>query len=103
MEMQITQKGAYYTADCARCGSTIQCHEWSTCNNNDMRDAMQQGLACCGICGGNADPDTFAEHKPRRGWYAGRYSMPGYLDCTEWHYDTNYRRLVATLRDYYKG
>lgn len=35
-----------------------------------------------------------------RGWF-GRYSAPGYLDCTSWEYDTNRRRLERTLRDLY--
>ena len=33
-------------------------------------------------------------------WW-GRYSAPGYLDCTDWQHDTNRRRLERTLRDYY--
>lgn len=33
--------------------------------------------------------------------YFGRYSAPGYLDCTEWEYDTNLRRLKKTLREMY--
>lgn len=33
-------------------------------------------------------------------WW-GRYTAPGYLDCTEWNMDTNRRRLEKTLRDYY--
>lgn len=33
--------------------------------------------------------------------YFGRFSAPGYLDCTEWSFDTNKRRLKADLMDMY--
>lgn len=29
--------------------------------------------------------------------YLGRRSAPGYLDCTDWEYDTNKRRLESSL------
>lgn len=38
-----------------------------------------------------------------RGWF-GRYSAPGYLDRTEWSFDTSRRKLEAALRgDYGEG
>lgn len=33
--------------------------------------------------------------------YFGRYSAPGYLDCTDWMYDTNKRRLEKDMRAMY--
>jgi hypothetical protein len=33
--------------------------------------------------------------------YAGRYSANGYMDCTDWHYDANKRRLERELRSMY--
>lgn len=33
--------------------------------------------------------------------YLGRYSAPGYMDCTDWSFDTNLSSLRRTLRDYY--
>lgn len=99
MQMQVTRKGALYSADCAKCGSTIFVHEWATWDNNTDRDAMQDGTLACPHCSGRADPETFHAHT--RKCYAGRYSAPGYMDCTEWEYDTNKRRLERTLREQY--
>jgi NAD-dependent SIR2 family protein deacetylase len=99
MEQQITRKGALYTCDCAKCGNTMYTHEWSTWDHNERRDAMKAGTLRCDDCGGKADPETF--YKSPRPHYAGRYSAPGYMDCTEWEYDTNKHRLKATLRELY--
>lgn len=99
MEMQVTQKGALYCADCAKCGATMYVHEWATWDNNGDRDALRAGTLRCTDCDGRADPDTFRDCG--RGWYAARYSMPGYLDCTDWNYGRNRRRLVRELRDMY--
>ena len=33
--------------------------------------------------------------------YFGRYQAPGYLDCTDWEFDTDRRRLVQMLDDLY--
>ena len=33
-------------------------------------------------------------------WW-GRYSAPGYLDCTDWNHDTSRRRLERDLRAMY--
>lgn len=33
--------------------------------------------------------------------YFGRYSAPGYMDCTPWSFDTNGRRLQQELREMY--
>lgn len=98
MEMQILKKGALYSADCAKCGCTIFSHEWATWDNNEMRDAMKSGNTCCPECHGHADKDTFRYCGKQ---YAGRYSMSGYLDCTDWHYSANYRSLKRELRDLY--
>jgi rRNA maturation protein Nop10 len=100
MQLQVTQKGALYTAECARCGATLYSHEWATFDHNDRRDAMQDGTLRCDECGnGTADPETFSAMPGR--YYAARYSMPGYLDCTEWSYGTNRRALVRDVRDMY--
>lgn len=32
--------------------------------------------------------------------YFGRWQMPGYLDCTDWDFDTNKRRLMQSLRQH---
>jgi hypothetical protein len=99
MQIEITAKGALYVADCQRCGASIFTHEWATWGHNEMRDAMQAGHACCPECFGNAAPETFS--KAPRKVYAGRYSAPGYLDCTEWTFGTNKRRLISELREMY--
>jgi len=35
-----------------------------------------------------------------KGWI-GRYHMPGYLDSSDWNFDTNKRELIKQLKDYY--
>ena len=98
MELQITRKGTLATVDCSRCGSTIYTHEWASCDFNNERDAMQKNTIWCVECNGKGDRTTYVESK---NVYAGRYSAPGYLDCTDWHYDTNKRRLEKELRAMY--
>jgi NAD-dependent SIR2 family protein deacetylase len=98
MELQIYRKGALYSADCSKCGATNYTHEWITDDHNGRRDAMEQGAAVCTECGGSTDPKTF--HACGR-QYAGRFSAPGYLDCTEWLFDANKRSLERTLREIY--
>lgn len=99
MRMFIYQKGATYCADCRVCGATMYTHEWIHEDHNERRDAMKNGKLSCDECArGQADPNTFLYLGKR---YAGRYSAPGYLDCTDWSYDANKRRLVKELRDMY--
>ncbi len=98
MEIQIYNKGALYAADCAKCGCTNYTHEWTNDDHNDRRDAMQNGTLRCDECGGKTDPETFAQCKNS---YAGRYSAPGYMDCTDFSYNTNRRRLERELRMMY--
>lgn len=99
MEMQVTQKGALYCADCARCGASLYVHEWATWDNNNDRDALKAGTYACDHCAtGTADPETFT-YCGRQ--YAARYSMPGYLDCTDWSFGPNKRRLIRETRDMY--
>ena len=98
MELEITRKGVYISADCAKCGETMTTHEWVNECFNDDREALQDGTARCNWCGGLNDVETYREQK---NVYAGRYSAPGYLDCTEWSYDTNKRRLEKELRAMY--
>lgn len=100
MELQVTQKGVLYTADCCKCGCSMFSHEWATWNHNERRDAMQAGTALCEECMvGTADPDTFRKHGRKH--YAARYSAPGYMDRTDWNYGTNRRALVREMRDMY--
>lgn len=98
MDLYIYDKGALYSADCARCGSTMYTHEWINDDHNERRDAMQAGTCRCDECSGRADPDTFMSLGRQ---YAGRYSANGYVDCTSWHYSKNKRELAKELREYY--
>ena len=99
MELYIYDKGATYSADCAKCGTTQFTHEWVYDDHNERRDAMQNGtLQCNDCCSGTVDPDTFMSCGRH---YAGRYSANGYMDCTDWSFDTNKRRLERELRDMY--
>lgn len=99
MEFQMTQKGATYSADCRKCGCTLFTHEWAYVDHNERRDAMQDGtLRCDQCCTGTTDPDTFHDCGRQ---YAARYSMPGYLDCTDWAFGRNKRLLAREVRDMY--
>lgn len=99
MQQQIYNKGRVYSADCRKCGATHFIHEWTTDAFNDDRDAMQAGTANCPEhCGGKLDPETFHDCGQQ---YAGRYSAPGYMDRTDWHYAANKRRLARELRNWY--
>jgi hypothetical protein len=100
MELQIFKKGRLCSADCSRCGRTLYAHEWASGDFNEDRDAMQTGTLPCPDCSGHADAGTFWE-SPRRNWYAGWYSAPGYMDCTDYSYGTNRRRLERELREMY--
>lgn len=99
MSLHITNKGALYTCDCAKCGASMFSHEWADGDHNERRDAMEAGTLRCDECAtGRADPATFAK---LRAHYAGRYSADGHMDCTSWSYDTNLRRLARDLKDMY--
>ena len=98
MEMYIYKKGRLYAADCAKCGMTHYAHEWITEDFNGERDAMQAGALRCNECGGAIDNDTFTDCGRQ---YAGRYSANGYMDCTDWSFDTNKRRLERELKEMY--
>lgn len=99
MELQVTQKGTLVSADCSRCGVTHYAHEWATWDFNGERDAMQAGTLACRECGRPVDAATF--HESPRKQYAARYSAPGYMDATDYHYGTNRRALVREVRDLY--
>jgi NAD-dependent SIR2 family protein deacetylase len=98
MQLFIYAKGALYAADCDRCGTTMYTHEWINSDHNDRRDAMKDGTLRCDDCNGHAAANTFMYLGKQ---YAGRYSAPGYMDCTDWHFDANKRRLNAELRSMY--
>lgn len=97
MELQITRKGHLYSCDCTKCGMTLYAHEWATWDPNETRDAMQAGTLRCTECAGTADSRTFVDLGT--GWYAARYSMPGYLDCTNWSFGKNKRTLTREVRE----
>lgn len=99
MQIELTQKGALYTANCARCGASMFTHERAYLDHNERRDAMQDGTLRCDECPrGSANPDTFRACGRQ---YAARYSAPGYLGCTDWHFGRNKRELVREVRDMY--
>jgi ribosomal protein S27AE len=98
MDLYIYQKGQLSAADCSKCGMTHYIHEWITDDFNNDRDAMQSGKGRCPECGGTFDADTFRDCGKQ---YAGRYSANGYMDCTDWEYDPNKRRLARALREMY--
>ena len=95
MQLQLMQKGRLATCECSHCGQTHYWHEWA-----DYGQAEDLKSARCNECGRELDPETYWESKSRN-WYAGRYSAPGYLDCTDWNYGTNWRKLNAELRMLY--
>ena len=99
MDLYTTSKGALYSCDCAKCGATLYTHEYANDEHNERRDAMQSGtLQCEHCCIGTADAETFHDCGHQ---YAGRYSADGYMDCTDWEFDTNLRRLERSLRQQY--
>ena len=99
MNIEVTEKGALYCADCANCGATIYSHEWAHVYNNDTRDALRDGTARCDQCAvGTADPDTFMSLGRQ---YAARYSASGYLDCTDWSFGRNRRELIREVNAMY--
>jgi NAD-dependent SIR2 family protein deacetylase len=95
MQLVTYRKGRLYCADCAKCGSTMYWHEWTS---DGSADDLREGTAVCDECGGRADPETFADCGRQ---YAGRYSAPGYMDCTSWSYGANLRTLQRELRSMY--
>jgi ribosomal protein L37E len=100
MSLYHTPKGAFCTADCDRCGATLYAHEWASPDFNEDRDALEAGTMHCSICGiGHADKSTF--YQSPRPQYAARYSADGYMDCTDWQFDTNLRRLLQDTRAVY--
>lgn len=100
MRPEIIRKGALYACDCAKCGTTSYTHEWLADNFSEDRDAMEAGTFRCEECGGKNDPDTVYDCGKN---YAGRYSAPGYMDCTTWDYAPNLRNLKRELRNMYEG
>lgn len=98
MEIDLTSKGVTYSCECAKCGATLYTHEWADYDHNERRDAMAAGTLRCDQCSGRVDPETFAYAGKL---YAARYSASGYLDCTDWSYDSNKRRLEREVRQLY--
>jgi hypothetical protein len=101
MVLEMTRKGAHYTAECNRCSATMHVHEFATWDNNNERDGLEDGSLTCPECmNGKADPETFRQE---RNCYAARFSAPGFMDCTEWTFGTNKRTLEREVRDLYEG
>lgn len=99
MQMQIYRKGTLYACDCPKCGATNYSHEWIS---DVVRNAPEMWIGAeCDDCGrvfsGIESRDVIDCGKQ----YAGRYSAPGYLDCTSWSFNTNKRTLAKELRDMY--
>lgn len=95
MEMYITRKGRLASCDCSKCGATNYWHEWAS--DGSAAD-LKEGR--CVDCDGPLDAETYWESRSRN-YYAGRYSAAGYLDCTDWNYGKNRRKLERELRDMY--
>jgi NAD-dependent SIR2 family protein deacetylase len=95
MELQIYLKGRLASIDCGKCCRTIYWHEWT---NDDGSDSLK--TCRCPECGGTPDLETYWESRSRN-YYAGRYSMPGYMDCTDFEYGKNKRNLERELRNLY--
>lgn len=96
MQLWISKKGSLYSCDCSRCGTTNYSHEWV--DDVVRNQASEWQNAGCWECGRAMDLTTFAYCGKH---YAGRYSAPGYMDCTEWSYDSNKARLARELRAMY--
>ena len=95
MQMVIYDKAPTYTADCGKCGVTIWAHPDTGITAQELRD----GTARCDQCAsGTANPATV---QAAGTMYAGRYSAPGYMDCTDWQYNANLRELKRELRALY--
>lgn len=95
MKLFIYKKGRLASCDCSKCGMTNYWHEWTS--DGQAEDLKQSR---CQECGAPLDPNTYWESRSRN-WYAGRYSAPGYLDCTSFSYGTNARKLRQELRAMY--
>lgn len=92
--IEITTKGALYSAECAKCGSTNYTHERVHDDHNERRDGLQTGHVRCTECwSGRTTPTTFIDHG--RKWYAGRVAG---MESATWEYDTNKARLAQLLR-----
>jgi hypothetical protein len=98
MELELISKGSLYSCECGTCGRTMLTHEWAHSDFNEVRDGMMSGKLRCWDCGHAVDRSTFSYCGKQ---YAGRYSAPGYMDCTDWEFDTNKRRLERSLRAMY--
>jgi len=99
MQLQVIRKGALYTCECTRCRTSMYTHEFVNDDHNARRDAMAAGTLKCDDCPGHADKATYHEYP--RPQYAARLSAPGFMDCTDWHYGPNARKLAAEVRDAY--
>lgn len=99
MQPHITRKGALYSCDCAKCGTTIFAHEWASPDFNEDRDAMANGTFRCHECSGFGNHFTFRHHPLPE--YAARLSAPGYMDCTNWSFSPSKRRVLAELVNLY--
>jgi len=74
---------------------------WNTLTINTGRVLLDKHQMSVLTYGGEEEVLTLEDVVYIKSAWWGRYSAPGYLDCTDWQYDTNRRRLERTLRDYY--
>ena len=95
MELFTYQKGRLASCDCGKCGATNYWHEWTS---EGQADDLKKSR--CNECGSALNPDTYWESRSRN-YYACRYSAPGYMDCTEFQYGTNLRKLEREVRNMY--
>lgn len=95
MQLQTYKKGRLASCECGRCGATNYWHEWAS---DGQAEDLKAGR--CNECGRALDPESYWESRSRN-WYAGRYSAPGYMDCTDYSYGKNKRALARELRDLY--
>lgn len=95
MECEIYPKGALYACDCQNCGSTTYWHEWVSEGSSDELHA-ERCAECFKQLSNDPKDVTYCGRQ-----YAGRYSAPGYLDCTEWQYSPNKKTLKQELDSIY--
>jgi hypothetical protein len=99
MQAVVYDKAPLYSADCARCGSTLYWHPYTSVGPlSDFKAATGEDARCSQCVAGTIDPETTREMGE---FYAGRYSAPGYLDCTDWSYGEDADALRAELNDLY--
>lgn len=109
MQPEITNKSRHWAVECCH-GET----HYVPCDVVTVPDQFKDGARFepIGECGGaiwNALVSWLKDYAPDEPeaievtapGYLGRYSAPGYMDCTDWTFSTNLRVLQSELRDMY--